>query len=83
MANYTIYDEFLFTPSFEVYFDIDPFEFFNDRVAMFELTQIIGNFFVDFFSKMSFTFDFFGFIILTLAYIVGFFSLIALDTRLY
>ncbi len=83
MAKYTIYDEFLFTPSFEINFDLDFFNFLNDRVVMFELSQFIGNFFVNFLSKMSFTFDFFGFIILTLAYIVGFFSLIALDTRLY
>ncbi len=33
--------------------------------------------------KYSVTFDFFGLIILTLAYIVGFISLLALDTRLY
>lgn len=34
-------------------------------------------------TNITFSFDFFGFILLTLAYIVGFFSLFALDTRLY
>jgi NADH-ubiquinone oxidoreductase chain 4 len=33
--------------------------------------------------NITFSFDFFGFILLSLAYIVGFFSLFALDTRLY
>lgn len=34
-------------------------------------------------SKYQVSIDFFGFIILTLAYIIGFISLIVLDTRLY
>lgn len=33
--------------------------------------------------NVNFSFDFFGFILLLLAYVVGLFSLLALDTRLY
>ncbi len=36
-----------------------------------------------FFSNFSFSMDLFGFVLLFLAYIVGFISLLALDTRLY
>ncbi len=41
------------------------------------------NFFLFNFLNFYFSIDFFGFIILTLAYIVGFYSLLAIDTRLY
>ena len=43
----------------------------------------IFNFFNSEVVNITFSFDFFGFLLLTLAYIVGFFSLFALDTRLY
>ena len=36
-----------------------------------------------FFIKIYFSMDFFGFVLLTLAYVVGFFSLLALDNRLF
>jgi hypothetical protein len=57
----------MFVPTYEIFFNYDFFYFLPVLKCI----------------KFYLSMDFFGVILLTLAYIVGFISILALDTRLY
>ena len=60
---------------------------YNDNVVVPSLIEFNNFSFFSFFENFNFnlylTIDFFGLILLLLAYVVGFISILALDTRLY
>jgi hypothetical protein len=84
LAQYTLCEKFFIVPNLNFSYNFSLTSWITNNLLNTENTahtffNIINYEILNF----SFSFDFFGFILLILAYIVGFFSLFALDTRLY
>lgn len=65
--SFSIMSMYMFIPTYEIFFNYDFFYFLPVLKCV----------------KFYLSIDFFGIILLTLAYVVGFISILALDTRLY
>lgn len=73
LLKYNLYGKYMLVPGLCNYFSNTEYYFSNTE----------HNFINNNFINIDLSFDFFGFLLLSLAYIVGFCSLFALDTRLY
>lgn len=78
---YTFYIYIIFSKTLITYNLYNKFMLFPIFNIWFDVSwlNIFSNYLID----INFSFDFFGYILLTLAYLTGIFSLLALDTRLY